>query len=552
MEEKEIWRGGDLVVRALKQEGVKYIFGLSGGHINTIFDACIDFGIKIIDTRHEQAAVNMAEGWARFTGKPGVAVVTAGPGAVNAFPGVAVAMQSGSPVVIISGRSSIERRDIGAMQDLDQIEVMRPVTKWSRSVYQTNRICEYMTSAFRQSQSGRPGPVFLEIPIDIVDGQSHIEQVVWCKGYRTDHRPFGDPLAIEKAAGLLSGAQRPVIIAGGGVWWSGAGEELRAFVEATHIPFYSRNMARGIIPDDHPLSGGMFPAGLTQADVALILGTKLDWTIAYGRPPIFHPEVKVIQVDIEQEEIGKNRPVEVGIPGDVRAVLAQLGQALRGKYKAPESWAATVKAMMGGVRTQFAGDVRKTGSPVHPARLAQEVREFLPRDAALVIDGGDIAVFANVLLDAYSPGSLMWVGGFGHLGVGVPYANAAKLAQPERTVALLTGDGSFGLSLMELDTAVRHRIPIVCVVANDGGWGQIRRGQIAKYGKDRVVGSQLGNRPYHKMVEAMGGYGELVERAEDIKGALERAFKSGLPACINVITDPEPKFPGMDFPWQIT
>jgi acetolactate synthase-1/2/3 large subunit len=552
MEEKEIWRGGDLVVRALKQEGVKYIFGLSGGHINTIFDACIDFGIKIIDTRHEQAAVNMAEGWARFTGKPGVAVVTAGPGAVNAFPGVAVAMQSGSPVVIISGRSSIERRDIGAMQDLDQIEVMRPVTKWSRSVYQTNRICEYMTSAFRQSQSGRPGPVFLEIPIDIVDGQSHIEQVVWCKGYRTDHRPFGDPLAIEKAAGLLSGAQRPVIIAGGGVWWSGAGEELRAFVEATHIPFYSRNMARGIIPDDHPLSGGMFPAGLTQADVALILGTKLDWTIAYGRPPIFHPEVKVIQVDIEQEEIGKNRPVEVGIPGDVRAVLAQLGQALRGKYKAPESWAATVKAMMGGVRTQFAGDIRKTGSPVHPARLAQEIREFLPRDARLVIDGGDIAVFANVLLDAYSPGSLVWVGGFGHLGVGVPYANAAKLAHPERPVALLTGDGSFGLSLMELDTAVRHRIPIVCVVANDGGWGQIRRGQIAKYGRERVVGSQLGMRPYHKMVEAMGGYGEVVERTEDIKGAMERAFKSGLPACINVITDPEPKFPGMDFPWQIT
>jgi acetolactate synthase-1/2/3 large subunit len=552
MAEKEIWRGGDLVVRALKEEGVKHIFGLSGGHINTIFDACIDFGIKIIDTRHEQAAVNMAEGWARFTGKPGVAVVTAGPGAVNAFPGVAVAMQSGSPVVIISGRSSIERRDIGAMQDMDQIEVMHPVTKWSRSVYQTNRICEYMTSAFRQAQSGRPGPVFLEIPIDIVDGQSHIEQVVWCQAYRTENRPYGDPQAIERAANLLSKAQRPVIIAGGGVWWSGAGQELRSFVEATNIPSYSRSMARGIIPDDHPLSGGMFPAGLTQADVALILGTKLDWTIAYGRPPIFHPEVKVIQVDIEQEEIGKNRPVEVGIPGDVRAVLAQLRQTLQGKYKAPESWAATVKAMMGGVRTQFAGDIRKTGSPVHPARLGQEIREFLPRDAALVVDGGDIAVFANVLLDAYSPGSLVWVGGFGHLGVGVPYANAAKLAHPERPVALLTGDGSFGLSLMELDTAVRHRIPIVCVVANDGGWGQIRRGQIAKYGRDRVVGSQLGNRPYHKMVEAMGGYGELVERTEDIKGAMERAFKSGLPACINVITDPEPKFPGMDFPWQIT
>jgi acetolactate synthase-1/2/3 large subunit len=552
MGEKEIWRGGDLVVRVLKEEGVKYIFGLPGGHISTIFDACIDFGIRIIDTRHEQAAVNMAEGWARFSGKPGVAVVTAGPGAVNAFPGVAVAKQSGSPVVIISGRSSIERRDIGAMQDMDQVEFMHPVTKWSRSVYQTNRICEYMTSAFRQAQSGRPGPVFLEIPIDVVDAQSHIEQVIWCKSYRTEHRSYGDPLAIEKAAGLLSRAQRPVIVAGGGAWWSGAGQELRAFVEETQIPFYSRSMARGMIADDHPLSGGMFPAGLTQADVALLLGTRLDWTIAYGRPPIFHPEIKVIQVDIEQGEIGKNRPVEVGIPGDVRAVLAQLRQVLQGKYKAPESWTATVKAMMGGIRTHFAGNIRRTGSPVHPARLAQEVREFLPRDAALVIDGGDIAVFANVLLDAYSPGSLVWVGGFGHLGVGVPYANAGKLVHPEKPVALLTGDGSFGLSLMELDTAVRHHIPIVCVVANDGGWGQIRRGQIAKYGRDRVVGSQLGTRPYHKMVEAMGGYGELVERAEDIKGAMERAFQSGRPACINVITDPEPKFPGLDFPWQIT
>jgi len=552
MEQKEVWRGGDLVAWGLKEEGVEYIFGLSGGHVNSIFDASIDFGIKIIDTRHEQAAVHMAEGWARFTRKPGVAVVTAGPGAVNAFPGVAVALQSGSPVVVISGRSSIERRDIGAMQDMDHIEVMHPVTKWARSVLKTSRIPEYVCAAFRQAQSGRPGPVFLEIPIDVVDGNVPNEEVVWPKCYRTEHRPYGDPQAIEKAAELLRNAKRPVIIAGGGAWWSGAEKELRALVEETNIPFYTRSMARGIIPDDHPLGGGLFPAGLTQADVALVVGTRLDWTIAYGRPPIFHPDIRVIQVDIEPEEIGKNRPVDVGIPGDARAVLSQLRQSLQGKVKTSDDWAKTIKAMMSGIRTQFAGDVRKEGSPVHPARLAREVREVLARDAFLVVDGGDIAVFANILLDAYGPGSLMWVGAFGQLGVGIPYAIAAKLAYPQRQVAVLSGDGSFGFSLMEIDTAVRHHIPIVCVVSNDGGWGQIRREQIKKYGRERVIGSNLGVRPYHKIVEAMGGYGEMVERTEDVNGAVERAFASGLPACVNVETDREPKFPGMDFPWNIT
>ena len=552
MGEKEVWRGGDLVVRGLKEEGVECIFGLSGGHINGIFDACIDYGIRIIDTRHEQAAVNMAEGWARFTGKPGVAVVTAGPGAVNAFPGVAVAMQSGSPVIIISGRSSIERRDIGAMQDMDHVEIMHPVTKWARSILKTGRIAEYVSVAFRQARSGRPGPVFLEIPVDVVDGNVKREEVFWPKDYRTEHRPYGDPQAIKKAAELLREARRPLVIAGGGVWWSGAGEELRAFVEATNIPFYTRSLARGIVPDDHPLGGGFFPAGLTQADVVLIVGTRLDWTIAYGRFPLFHPDIKVIQVDIEPEEIGKNRPVDVGVPGDARSVLAQLRQALPGKGQIAEDWVKTIKAMMNGVRAQYAGDIRKEGSPVHPARLAQEVREALPRDGLLVVDGGDIAVYANILLDALGPGSLMWVGAFGHLGVGIPYAMAAKLAYPRRPVALLSGDGSFGFSLMEVDTAIRHHIPIVCVVSNDAGWGQIRRGQINKYGRERVIGSQLGDRPYHKIVEAMGGYGEMVERTEDVKGAVGRALASGLPACVNVKTDPEPKFPGLGIPWEIT
>jgi acetolactate synthase-1/2/3 large subunit len=552
MSEKKTWRGGELVLWGLKQEGVDCLFGLSGGHIADIFDASIDCGMRLIDTRHEQAAVNMAEGWARFTGKAGVAAVTAGPGVVNAFPGVAVAMQSGSPLVLIAGRSSLERRDLGAMQDMDQIEVMRPVTKWARSVYQTSRIPEYISTAFRQALSGRPGPVFLEIPVDIMDGESNEEDIAWPARYRTEYRPSANPEALGKAGDLLKRARNPIVVAGGGTWWSGATEELRSFVEDTGIPVYTRSMARGVVPDDHPLCGGFFPAGLMQADVALIVGTRLNWTIGYGRPPLFNPDLKVIQIDMAHEEIGKNRKVDVGINGDAQAVLKQLRDALEGKCQVAKDWLPTVKSMMAVVRMQYTGRVKEDAPFIHPVRLCQELRRVLPRDALVAVDGGDIAVIANLMMDALGPGSLMWVGGFGHLGVGIPYGMAAKLAYPERKVVVLSGDGSVGFSFMEFDTAIRHKVPFVTVVSNDAGWGQIRRGQIKRYGKDRVVGSNLSLRPYHEVVKAMGGYGEAVERLEDLEGALDRAFASNLPACINVTIDPEFDFPGMDFPWPIT
>lgn len=552
MSEKKVWRGGELVLWGLKEEGVDCIFGLSGGHTGDIFDACIDYGMKIIDTRHEQAAVHMAEGWARFTGKPGVAVLTAGPGVVNGFPGVAVAMQSGSPLIVIAGRSSIERRDLGAMQDMDQLEVMRPVTKWARSVYQTGRIPEYVSSAFRQAMSGRPGPVFLEIPVDVLDKEVPNEEIPWPHAYRTEYGPSANPDAIDKAVELLTHAKHPVVIAGSGAWWSGAAEELRSFVEATQIPVHTRGISRGIIPDDHPLSGGFFPGGLMQADVALIVGTRLNWTIAYGRPPLFNPELKVIQIDIAHEEIGKNRRVDVGITGDAGIVLGQLREALEGKCQVAKDWVPTVKSMMTLVRTQYTGQIKEDSELVHPARLCQELRKALPRDALITVDGGDIALFANLTLEAFRPGSLVWVGAFGHLGVGIPYAIAGKAAYPEQKVVVLSGDGSLGFSFMEFDTAIRHEIPIVVVVSNDAGWGQIRRRQINKYGRDRIIGADLDLRPYHEMVRAMGGYGELVERAEDLEQALDRAFSSGLPSCINVTTDPEPDFPGMNFPWPIT
>lgn len=550
--EKNKWHGGDLIARALKKEGVELIFALSGGHINPIFDGCLTEGIRIIDTRHEQGALHMAEGWARFTGRPGVAVVTAGPGVLNALPGIGVASQSAAPVVVIAGRSSLAQRDLGSMQDIDQLELVRPLVKWARSVYQVERLPEYVAAAFRHAVTGRPGPAFLEVPIDIINQEADKSGVIFPTRYYTLMRPHAAGEAVQEAASLLARAERPVILAGGGVWWSGAAAELTAFAEQTGIPVYTRTMARGAIPEDHPLAGGFYPLGLMQADVVLVLGARFDWTSGYGRPPLFSPGMKTIQVDIDAANIGKNRPAAVGLVGDVKAVLGQLAGALRGAALSVDpGWVSTIQTLRAVARDTVAGGAASDAEPIHPARLCRTVREFLPREAAVVVDGGDIAGFAVLTMDALSPASLQWVGAFGHLGVGLPFAIAGKLACPSRPVAVISGDGSFGLSAMEFDTAVRHNIPVVCIISNDCGWGQIRRGQRQAYGRERVTGCELGVKRYDLLVEALGGYGVYVEKLADLKPALEKAFASGLPACINVRTDPEAVFGGMDLPWSI-
>lgn len=531
--------GGDLVVRTLKREGVRQLFALSGGHIDTIFDACIDEGIRIIDTRHEQAAVHMADGWARVTRQPGVAAVTAGPGVVDAVPGVAVAYHGGAPVVLLGGRSSIEGIEQGRLQDMDQAELLRPITKWSKTVFDTRRIPEYVATALRHACSGRPGPVFLEIPVDVISREVDDADARIPERYRTNARPYGDPEAIRQAMLLLASAQRPVIVAGSGVWWSQAGEELLSLAETAGIPVLTRNMARGIVPDDHPLAVGFHPIALMQADALLVVGTRLDFTIGYGRPPLFAENAKVIQVDVEQRDLGKNRELDVGIVGDARAVLSQLvAEAKQRSFAVDPGWPSVVKMTRDAWRSALSEGMNSNASPIHPVRLCREVSSFLDRDAIVISDGGDIAGFTLQVFDANSCPSVVWVGSFGHLGVGIPYAIAAKLAYPDRQVVVMCGDGTFGLNGMEFDTAIRHKTPFVCVISNDGAWGMIKHDQEQRYGCDRVIGCELGVTRYDKVVEALGGYGEFVERPEDVQPALRRAFESGLPACINVATDP--------------
>jgi acetolactate synthase-1/2/3 large subunit len=527
--------GGRLVARMLKQEGVEYLFALSGGHIDPIFQGCLDEGIRVIDVRHEQVAVFMAEGWAWVTGKPGVAAVTAGPGITNAVTGLWNALGKASPIVVFGGRSPMREFEWGSLQDMDSLSLVQTVTKWARAGYETKRIAEYVSMAFRQAMSGRPGPTYLEFPIDILAAKVEESEVTMPANYRTTARTQGDPVLVKEAVDLLLGAKRPMVIAGSGVWWSQASSELREFAELTSIPVNDGIAGeQGSIPADNPLHlKGM--AGMNIADAVLLMGARLDFRRAYGRPPLFSEDSKWIQVDIEPTEIGRNRPIDIGIVGDARAVLRQMIDEARDRCQGREElpWVNECQQLMKGQQEQLEGLMNSDDVPIHPARLCREIRDFLDRDATIIVDGGEISGWGFRSLRSYEPGHFLGVTPTGTLGIGTAYAMAARLARPGKQVLLLSGDGSFGLNAMEFDTMVRHQIPIVSVISNDGAWGMILREQKAK-GTNRIIGTELGFVRYDKVVEALGGYGEAVEKPEDIRPAIERAFASGLPACVNV------------------
>ncbi len=530
-------RGGRLLARTLKEHGVSCIFSLSGDLINALYDACLDEGIRIVDFRHEQAAVHAAEGWARCMGEPGVAAVTGGPGVTNTITGLANALHGGSPLLLIAGRRPLSETDLGSFGEQDALAMVSPVTKWSRTVFESCRVPEYVRQALNRARSGRPGPVFLEIPVDILEQE--LRYPVASSPLRLA-RPQGDPKLVEAASGLLRKAKRPMVLAGSGVWWSGACGELQQFIEETQMPLCTAHMGRGALPDDHPLCLGAFKGGLAEADAVLVLGTRLNWTLDFGR--LIHPRAKVIQVDIEESEIGRSRPVTVGIAGDLALVLAQLLGAL-GRRRARPAWLRRLHDLRAAFLLEFEGVAGSEAVPVHPLRLCQDLARFMGRDFTLALDGGETKIWAAMALRAYQPGHWLDSGAFGAVGAGLPFALGAKLARPQDRVVLLTGDGSFGFSAMEMDTAVRQGLPVVTVIANDGAWGMIKHMQEDAFGPGRAVGTDLGWVRYDRMAEALGGHGEFVEKPEDIAPALDRAFTSGRPAVVNVKCDPDVKSP---------
>jgi acetolactate synthase-1/2/3 large subunit len=529
--------GGRIVARALRAEGVPYIFTLCGGHVMSIYDGCLDEGIAIVDVRHEQSAAHAADGWARVTGQPGVAVVTAGPGLTDAVTAVATAWRANIPMVVIGGQGPRFFADMGSLQDMNHVELMRPITKWAVSVPHARRLGEYVSTAFRVATTNVPGPVFLEMPLDLLFDAVEEGDVVVAEKYRTEAGLLGDPRYVEQAFALLRGAERPVALVGSQLFWSRRREAYPTFVETFGLPVYLNGQARGTLPPDDPhWFSQTRKDALRRADVVLIFGTPLDFRIGYGRETHINPQAQLVQVDLDGKEIGRNRGADVGIIGDTGLVMGQLADCARAEgFRPPwRSWLQEMRALETKKREALAPQLRSDAVPINPLRLCAEIDAVLTPDAIVIGDGGDFVGSAANVLRPQGFGHWLDAGPLGTLGAGPGYAMAAKLARPRSPVLVVFGDGAFGLNGMEYEAMARQKINVVGVVGNDAGWTQILRGQLQMYGPDRCPATRLSAARYDRVVEALGGHGEHVERPEQIRPALERALGAGKPALVNV------------------
>jgi len=529
---------GELIALALKRAGTSHLFTLNGGHIWPILMGAREHDIRIVDVRHEQSAAFAAEGWAKVTRECGVAAVTAGPGVTNSASALAQAQSGDSPMFVIGGRAPVARWGMGSLQEMDHVAVVQTLTKKAMTLQSAEDAYASTAECMRIALSRRTGPVFMDVPIDVFFGSADVPEAT--EHLTSDPGPPPDPDAVNEVARLIREAERPAVIAGGNVWWSRAEGELRQLVEGAHLPLCVNGMARGMLPAGHPLffSRARGPA-LGEADLILVVGVLLDFRLNFGQPPVFAENARLVYVDVDDHR--KHRPSEAAIFGDLRAALGMLASAAVG---APErvDWLEKLRQAEAGARGRDAAMVESDSSPVHPARLIAEVGRFVDPDAIVVGDGGDFISFAGRLIERPRPGLWIDPGPFGCLGSGPAYAMAAKLARPDRQVLLLSGDGAFGFSAMEFDSLVRHKVPVVCVVGNNGIWALEKHPMQSMLGTS--IAADLAPRTrYDKVVEALGGYGELVERPEDIRPALDRAFKSGVPACINVICDPAAEYP---------
>lgn len=532
---------GHLVAKVLASSGVNTVFALQGGHIDPLLYGCEAEGIRIVDTRHEQAAAHMAEGWSLATGQTGVCIVTAGPGFSDAVTGLANAHMSASPMLCLAGARPLAQADTWPLQDLDQVGVARPITKWARSCSTASRAGEYAAVALTEARSGRPGPVYLDIPVDIVAAPVTVPDRL--PAAVSPAAPGPDPRALDEAVRLLRSAERPIVLVGSGAHWSGAGEALTRLTETAGLPVFSINAGRGVLPDDHEWSfgppvpfGGAFATAM-GADVVLCLGVRLGFPLLNGA---YFANAEVVRVDMEAAETARNLPGAVNLVADVRVFCEQLADAWEGGISPGRAaWGDQLRgALAQGQAELRAMAADHAGKLPHPLDLVFGISDVTGPDATIVADGGDILTWGMIGFPARGPGRLLSTGVYlGCLGVGIPFAMAAKVARPDEPVVLLSGDGTFGLNAMEYDTAVRHNIPFVTVISGDGSWGMSRHGQ-ERHRNGHTVATELGVRPYHEVVRALGGYGEFVDAPEEIRPAIQRALDSGLPACVNIGVDP--------------
>ena len=526
--------GSQILARSLRRLRVDTFFYIMGGPMMAAETAAMEEGLRGIDVRHEQAAAMMAHAFGRVKNTLGVCMAASGPGATNLITGVANAWADCAPLLAIGGSAPLSQRGKGAFQEMDQVAAFKPITRWAEQCTDPRRVPELVGAAVRHALGGRPGPVYLDMPGDVLYKQVEEDEVVYPDA---DHslvraRPRGDPDMIAEAIRLLNQAERPLVLSGSGILWSAAEAELRELVERAGIPFYTTPQGRGVVPDDHALSFLTARAtAFREADLLFVIGTRVNYVIGHLAPPRFNPKARLIQVDIDPTEIGHNRPADVGIVGDAQAVLRQLLETLDGRVDPRRfaRWREHLAHVDQTKRAEAEQAMSTDQQPIHPLRLCKEVRDFIDRDAILVVDGQEILNYGRQSIPTFVPRHRLNSGVFGTMGVGLPFGVGAKVARPDKQVLVLHGDGSFGLNAMELDTCARFNIPVVTVVSLNGGW--------TADPKREKPGRELGYTPFHRMAEALGCYGEYVEDPAEIRPALQRAFDSGCPALVNVLTD---------------
>lgn len=537
--------GGQLVAKTLKAAGVECVFTLSGGHIMPIYDGCQDEGIDIVDVRHEQAAAHAADAWSRVRpGSIGVALVTAGPGVTDAVTGVANAWRANSPMLLIGGQGPFANRGKGSLQEMDHVALMKPITKWAEACYETERIPEYVELAMRHAVSGIPGPAFLELPMDILMSEARWE--VGIPNVQTKPPAIApDPEAVRDALALLSRAEKPMMMVGTSVKWSQAQHALERFLDRTSMPAYANGMGRGMLArDSRHLFNRTRRKAMEQCDVFVLAGAILDFRLGFGES--VPKDAVIIQLEMDNTLIGQNRPADAALVGNLACTFDALCRAMDedGLKLDFSGYAATLRAE----EDAKAAAVAETGAsaqvPIHADRFCREVADFVDDDMIVIGDGGDIVAKTAKVLPVPKHGFWMDPGPLGTLGVGMPFALAAQKAHPDKRVLIVYGDGSFGLNGFEFDTAIRFNLPIVGIVGNDAAWGQMMRPQLAFYPNKPPVATQLNYTRYDKIVEAMGGHGEYITEPDGIRPALERAFASGKPACINVEIERDLTFGG--------
>jgi len=543
--------GGTILAQAIKKQGFDTFFYIMGAPMMQVEKVCMQLGVRGIDVRHEQAAVMAAHAYARLRGRPGLCMAASGPGTTNMITGVAHAWADCIPLVVLGGSSPLDISHRGAFQEIDQLKMMEPCVKWSARVHHASRMPEMLDMAIRMAMSGKPGPVYLDLPADVLLEEVDPENVWFPESFQFEQRsrPAIPEQELRRISEMLEGAERPVVLSGSGIGWAEANAEIQAFVEAAGIPFYTTPQGRGCIPEDHELC---FPSArataFREADLILVLGTRLNYIVGHAAPPRFNAAAKIVRIDIDPAEIAMSQRAELGVVADLQTGLRQLvnvaSPALRERFSA---WRAHLTSVEQQKSARQETQIRNPATPIHPARLCYEVREFMDRDAILCVDGQEILTFGRQIIPSFVPNHRINSGAFGTMGVGMPFGVGAKAACPDKQVIVLHGDGSFGMNAMEFDTAVRHNLPLLVVISLNGGW--TADPERVKPGRD------LGYTRFDQVAIALGGHGEFVESPEEIRPALERAaeaVRAGRPALVNVVTDANAQSSSVSFTRYVT